>query len=103
MFTISTRFLRPRRTTDAGDGEVAVTVTSNRRDENDYQLRRDMRLGIFGADKSVIAGFRDEIVAKLRLLYCVIEHLHDSREEFSLDDIVADFSKAKGGDAEFAV
>ena len=102
MFTISTKFLKYRGSAENGEGAVALTVTSNRKDEADYKLRRDVRLNISGADKSIIANRKEEVLSNMRLLYCVVERLHDSREEFSLDDIVADFSKAKGGDAEFA-
>lgn len=102
MFAISARFLKPRGRGDAGDGQVALTVTSNRRDKNDYQHRRDIRLGIFGEDKSVIADHKEEVLSNMRLLYCVIERLHDSRKEFSLDDIASDFRKACEGEKEYA-
>lgn len=102
LFTISTQFKNSREKEDGGDGVVRITVMSNRRDNADFRIRREMNLDIHGADKSVISEYKDEIIEKMRLLYCVIERLADRGKDFSLDDIFKDFRLALAGDAAFA-
>ena len=102
LFTISTQFKKSRGKKEGGDGVMRITVMSNRRDNADFRVRREMNLDIHGADKSVISEHKDEITKKMRLLYCVIERLADSGKDFSLDDIFKDFRQALAGDAALA-
>lgn len=102
LFTISTQFKKSRGKKEGGDGVMRITVMSNRRDNADFRVRREMNLDIHGADKSVISEHKDEITKKMRLLYCVIERLADSGKDFSLDDIFKDFRQALAGDTVFA-
>lgn len=101
LFTISTQFKKSRGKGEGRGGDVSITVMSNRSDNADFRVRRQMSLDIHGADKSVISEHKDEITKKMRLLYCVIERLADSSKDFSLDDIFRDFRQALTGDAAF--
>lgn len=74
---------------------------SNRSDNEDFRVRREMSLDIHGADKSVISEYKDGIIEKIRLLYCVIERLTVGGKDFSLDDVFRDFRLALAGDAAF--
>lgn len=102
LFTISTLFKKSRGKEEESGGDVSITVMSNRNDNVDFRVRRQMSLDIHGTDKSVISEHKDEITKKMRLLYCVIERLVDSGKDFSLDDIFKDFRLALAGDTAFA-
>lgn len=102
MFTISAQFMRHRGCGEGRDGVVTLTVTDNRKESGDYRRKREIRLDIYGADKSVIESHKDEILPKLRLLYCVIERSAETGKELSLDGIAADYRRALDGDPAFA-
>lgn len=94
--------MKPRSVAVGRGGVVAATVISYRKDADDYGMIRKIRLDICGADRSVIRDRKSEIAAKLRLLYCVIERLAESRKKFSLGDIVSDYRRAMAGECVFA-
>jgi tyrosine type site-specific recombinase len=102
MFSISAQFRPSRSKAAERSGVVTATVTDNRPGSAGYRSKREVRLDISGADRSVIALQREEIIAKLRLLYCIIERLVDGGRGPTLDDIVTDYRLALAGNKAFA-
>lgn len=102
MFTISAQFRPSRSKAAERGGVVTATVTDNRPGSVGFRSKREMRLDISGASRAVMTQRREEIIARLRLLYCVIERLVDGGRGPTLDDIVTDYRLALAGDKAFA-
>lgn len=103
MFLLTVRFVRARAA--AGDGRrgvVAVKLIDRSPDADGRRGQREFRLSVKGADKSVINEHKDEIIEKLRLLYCVIERRDALRRSYDIDDVAVDFRKALDGDISMA-
>lgn len=98
MFLITAQFRQSRSTCDAESGGAIFYRIIGQPDENGRRSDRNVNSGIHAVDSNVLKTERATILSQLRLLYCVIERRHDSKESFSIDDIVEDFRKALSND-----
>lgn len=82
MFYISVKYRKPRK---AGlPGNVFYVI-------RDQTGERTVSAEIRSENKEILNSAKDEIVFGLKTIYCVIEHLHESHENFTLDDIMTRF------------
>lgn len=59
---------------------------------------RDATSDIHAPDSSVLMTERITILSHLRLLYCAIERRENSKQPFTIDDVIEDFRKALADD-----
>lgn len=97
MFLISARFRASRSKGAVRQGVVFFRITERKNDGS--VVDRDVNSDISGSDAGVLQRERTAIVARLRLLYCIVERRADSGLPFGADDVVADFRLALTGDA----
>lgn len=103
MFLISVRFRHSRSKARGNKPGVVYFRITRRGDSPDAaRLERAVNSDIHGPDESVMLAERAKIIARLRLLYCIIERRENSGREFSIDDVADDFRKALAGDASMA-
>lgn len=100
MFLISARFRASRSKNAVRQGVVFFRITERR--NGGSVVDRDVNSDISGSDAGVLQRERTAIIARLRMLYCIVERRADSGLPFEADDVVADFRLALSGDASMA-
>lgn len=98
MFSITAQFRPSRSRRDTEKEGVVFYRIMGLSEGNCKRLERNVNSGIYATDSSVLESERVTILSQLRLLYCVIEHKEDSKQSFTIDDVVDDFRKALSGD-----
>lgn len=98
MFSITARFRPSRSKRDTEKAGVVFYRITAKENGKGRRSDRNVNSDIYAADSSVLKTERPVILSQLRLLYCIIERREESKDSFSIDDIVGDFRKALSGD-----
>lgn len=101
MFLITAQYQESRsKMQQAKPGTLFLHVKETMQDSSgcNHVIDRKVSTGISIAGKNEIMEMRDELVPKIRLIYLIIERLHDSGGKYSIDDIMADYRRAVSGD-----
>ncbi len=99
MFLITARF-RPSRSKNRDKaGVVFFQIIGDPLPDGGNRPCRCINSDIYGMDDSVLNLEKNRILSGLRLLYCVIEHLHERDTYVCIDDVAENFKKALNNDA----
>lgn len=100
QYLITAKFRPSRSRSDKSKpGVVYYAIYGPESSDTCARPRRCVNSDISGADAGVLEERRSEVLAGLRLIYCVIESLSESGVAFGLDDVVSGFRSALGGDS----
>lgn len=97
MFLISVSF-RPTRSKGNREKPGVVFYRVTRYGSGEPKIERNVNSDIHGYEEGIIQTERERIITQIRLLYCIIEYREDSKEPYTIDDVLNDFRKALAGD-----
>lgn len=98
MFLITAYFRKSQNKNDTEKGGVVFYRITGQAEDDGKRSYRDATSDIHGPDSSVLMTERTTIISHLRMLYCAIESHEDSKQPFTIDDIINDFRMALAGD-----
>lgn len=98
MFLITAYFRKSQSKHDTEKGGVVFYRITGQADDEGKRSYRDATSDIHGSDSSVHMTERATILSHLRMLYCAIESHEDSKQPYTIDDVIDDFRKALAGD-----
>lgn len=101
MFLISVGF-RPTRSKGNREKPGVVFYRVTRYGSGEKKTERTVNSDVHGSDEGIIQVEREKILSQIRLLYCIIERREDSKEPYTIDDVLNDFRKALVGDESMA-
>lgn len=98
MFLITAYFRKSHSKRDTEKEGVVFYRITGQADDDGKRSYRDATSDIQGYDSSILMTERPTILSHLRMLYCAIESHEDTKQPYTIDDVIEDFRKALAGD-----
>lgn len=98
MFLITAYFRKSQSKHNTEKQGVVFYRITRQADDEGKRPYRDAISDILGSDSSVLMTERVTIISQLRMLYYVIERHENSKQPYTIDDVIEDSRKALAGD-----